>query len=112
MSLYKRISNQCYLIYIILSPQSASSRVILTITARVMRTATKAYSVMLPTLQGQDLLTFIMTSWHGNTFPVLLALCEGNPPVTGGFPSQMASNSERWYFLCCEPTDAVELTVE
>ena len=25
---------------------------------------------------------------------VLLALCEGNPPVTGGFPSQRASNSE------------------
>ena len=24
----------------------------------------------------------------------LLALCEGNPPVTGGFPSQMASNGE------------------
>ena len=23
----------------------------------------------------------------------LLALCEGNPPVTGGFPSQMASNA-------------------
>ena len=24
----------------------------------------------------------------------LLALCEGNPPVTGGFPSQRASNAE------------------
>ena len=23
------------------------------------------------------------------TFSALLALCEGNPPVTGGFPSQM-----------------------
>ena len=28
-----------------------------------------------------------MTSSNG-TFPVPLALCEGNPPVTGGFPSQ------------------------
>ena len=25
---------------------------------------------------------------------LLLALCEGNPPVTGGFPSQRASNME------------------
>ena len=24
---------------------------------------------------------------------ILLALCEGNPPVTGGFPSQRASNT-------------------
>ena len=31
------------------------------------------------------------TTWWRNqieTFPVLLAPCEGNPPVTGGFPSQ------------------------
>ena len=26
--------------------------------------------------------------------PLLLVLCEGNPPVTGGFPSQRASNME------------------
>ena len=26
--------------------------------------------------------------------PVLLVLCEGNPPVTGGFPSQRASDAE------------------
>ena len=33
------------------------------------------------------------SSWpcHGMmTFSILLALCEGNPPVTGGFPSQRA----------------------
>ena len=29
----------------------------------------------------------MMTSSNGNIF-ALLALCEGNPPVTGGFPSQ------------------------
>ena len=27
----------------------------------------------------------MMTSWHGNP-SILLALCNGNPPVTGGFP--------------------------
>ena len=32
-----------------------------------------------------------------------LALCEENPPVTGGFPSQMANDMELWCFLCCEP---------
>ena len=26
---------------------------------------------------------------------VLLTLCEGNPPMTGGFPSQRASNIEK-----------------
>ena len=34
---------------------------------------------------------FFMISWWRHqmeTFSVLLALCEGNPPVTGGFPSQ------------------------
>ena len=31
--------------------------------------------------------TYMMTSSNGNIF-VLLALCDGNPPVTGGFPSQ------------------------
>ena len=30
--------------------------------------------------------------WHQSS--VLQALCEGNPPVTGGFPSQRASNTE------------------
>ena len=34
-------------------------------------------------------------SWNGNTLHItLLALCEGNPPVTSGFPSQKASNAE------------------
>ena len=30
-------------------------------------------------------------------------LCVGNPPVTGGFPAQRASNAEFWCFLCCYP---------
>ena len=29
-----------------------------------------------------------------NQRSILLALCEGNPPVTGGFPSQWTSNAE------------------
>ena len=32
------------------------------------------------------------------TFSALLALCEGNPPVTGGFPSQRTSNAEMFFF--------------
>ena len=32
------------------------------------------------------------------TLSALLALCEGNPPVTGEFPSQRTSNLELW---CC-----------
>ena len=34
--------------------------------------------------------------------PVLLAFCEGNPPVTGGFPSQRASNAETVSIWWCE----------
>ena len=29
----------------------------------------------------------------------LLALCEGNPPVTGGFPPQRASNAGLWFSI-------------
>ena len=32
--------------------------------------------------------------WFPLQKDILLALCEGNPPVTGGFPSQRASNKE------------------
>ena len=33
--------------------------------------------------------------------PVLLAFCEGNPPVTGGFPSQRFSNMESISMWSC-----------
>ena len=38
--------------------------------------------------------------WHHSmgTFSVLLAQCEGNPSVAGVYPSQKASNAQRWYF--------------
>ena len=41
-------------------------------------------------------------------FSALLALCVGNPPVTGGFPTQRASDAELW----CLPWSAPEQTVE
>ena len=37
------------------------------------------------------------------TLSGLLALCERNPQVTHGFPSQRVSNVELWYFLCSQP---------
>ena len=33
----------------------------------------------------------------------LLALCEGNLPIIGRFPSQKASNANLLQFLCCQP---------
>ena len=39
---------------------------------------------------------------------LLLALCEGNPPFAGGFPSQRASNKELWCFLLRQPEQIVE----
>ena len=40
--------------------------------------------------------------------PALLALCEGNPPVTSGFPSQWDSGAEIWCFLWCQPQETAE----
>ena len=43
----------------------------------------------------------------------LLALCEGNPPATGGFPSQRTSDMGFEFFLFwCNPKQAIEQTVE
>ena len=36
-----------------------------------------------------------------NVWTPLLALCESNPPVTSGFPSQRGSNLELWCSLWC-----------
>ena len=33
-------------------------------------------------------------------FSTSLSLYKNNPPVTGGFPSQIASNVDLWLFLC------------
>ena len=50
-------------------------------------------------LEGVFVILDIFIATHDDTMTVdiisaLLALCEGNPPVTGGFPSQRASNAE------------------
>ena len=37
----------------------------------------------------------IMTWWQGKAFPIIGPLW-GEPPVTGGFPSQSAGNTELW----------------
>ena len=42
----------------------------------------------------------------------LLALCEGKPPATGRFPSQSTSNAELWCFLCCQPKQTLEPTIQ
>ena len=38
--------------------------------------------------------------WQHHQKSTLLALCEGKPPVTGGFPSQRASNAESVSMSC------------
>ena len=42
------------------------------------------------------------------TLTALLVLCEGNPPVTGGFPSQRPIMLEFCWCLCCWPEQSVE----
>ena len=52
--------------------------------------------------------------WHHDMVMLssLLALCEGNPPVTGGFPSQRANNAELCCFLCFVSLKTVGQSVE
>ena len=42
-----------------------------------------------------------LDSCFAMTFSSLLAICEVNPPVTVGFPSQIASNVELWCLFFC-----------
>ena len=52
---------------------------------------------------------FFRYSWWRHqmeTSPVLLAICEGNPPVT------KASDAELWRFLWFAPEQTVEQTIE
>ena len=46
------------------------------------------WELMLYRLHCPTLNTVLLLSCQMETFSELLALCEGNPPVTGGFPSQ------------------------
>ena len=55
--------------------------------------------------------TGVMTWRHDiETFSASLALCKGNPPVTGGFPSQRSQ--QYGAFVLCLPEEIVEETVE
>ena len=46
------------------------------------------------------------------TFSPLLVLCEGNPPVTDGFPSQSPVTRSFDMFFDVPPEQTVEQTVE
>ena len=46
------------------------------------------------------------------TFPALLSLHAGNPPVTGGFPSQRVSNADLWCFFVVSLKKTVEQTLD
>ena len=52
----------------------------------------------------------MMTSSNGNIFHVT-GLCEGNPPVSGGFPSQRPVPRSLDVFLSA-PGQTVEQTIE
>ena len=49
---------------------------------------------------------------QGETISASLALCAGNPPVTGGIPLKKASEVELWGFLWSGPEQTVEQTME
>ena len=53
------------------------------------------------------ILDFIMTWWYNDMemLSTLLALCEGNILVTGGFPSQRTGKAGLWCFLLCQSRD-------
>ena len=46
------------------------------------------------------------------TLPALLAICKGNQPVTGRFPSQRVCDAEFWCFISWWSGSFVELTIE
>ena len=46
------------------------------------------------------------------TFSAFLALCEGNPPVTGGFPSQRDDNVDKWCIIFYWQEPVVELIIK
>ena len=55
-----------------------------------------------------------MSSWwrdHMAIFSPLLALCEGNPPVTGGFPSQRPVTRVLMFSLMCAKTKGAHCDV-
>ena len=57
---------------------------------------------------------FVVSWWHHEMEMIspLLALCEGYPIATNGFPSQRANNVELWCFHWCSSEQTVGQTVE
>ena len=55
-----------------------------------------SYGIILEITGNLNVCSAVSLNWHQRKHQMLasLALCEGNPPVTGGFPSQRASNVE------------------
>ena len=56
-------------------------------------------------------ITFYPLLRHNMHFYTLLAICEGNPLVTDGFPAQGSTNAEIWYLLRCRRTKALEQAI-
>ena len=57
---------------------------------------------------GEDMTSFQLqwVPWWRHdieTLSALLAICEGNPPMSGAFPLLRTSNSQLWRFLYCWP---------
>ena len=59
-------------------------------------------------------ISLIIRRWRHEmeALSTLLALCEGNPPVPDRFPSQKASDVERWCFCWWQSEQTAEQTVE
>ena len=53
----------------------------------------------------------MMTAWYGDAF-LVAGLCEGNPPLTGGFPHKGPVMRDFNVFFCCKAEQAIEETVE
>ena len=60
----------------------------------------------------KNLISFVGRWTVMEQFSLLLALCEGNPSVTGGFPLTKASDAELWCFFWLAPEQTAMQTGE
>ena len=66
-------------------------------------------------LKYSEFTLWLLLWWHYDIemHSILLAICEGNPMITGGFPSQRATRDvERSWFLCYQPEQTDEKAVK
>ena len=63
--------------------------------------------MQVPMLYWYHFPNMVISCWRHQmeTFSALLALCEGNPPVTGGFPSQSQCRGDLMFSLVCAWTN-------